>query len=421
MLALVSMFSRTCLLLSLFFSPSLPHSQAAPKHGWNRKEGAWPLACLVQLTVSAEKRASPVKRSRCAATATASIGSARRALQECSALPKEAASEPVVFPLDFASLHEAILHCGADAAAGEQAAGEGPKRSRLEHEETDRRSPPPGLTDRNHAAAQRAVRMRRVLVQYGYHELGDDAVAVSAAGAWSICGVGDVSGEVDLAQLHALAVRVSAASARSADSTQATGMVPQSLSVAEMMVEGPPAAPPQPPLQIPLPSFHYPLLPRDRYNVDEMLKQLACTSQPAPHRSFLPLPSFLRPRHPRVKQKSMNPFEPLMEEPEETQVVGRWRLGGATSGVVRDLCCLDPTGRSPKQPASTGMTAMMEIRGGPWLLEHTRLQCNAAAVLRLSSFARALCSRSVLEGATPPQLRVYAHHVAQARGRKCCL
>jgi hypothetical protein len=404
---------RMWLVLALVSTTTRPHSQAA-----QTRARAPPLACLVQLrgppVSAAEKRASPVKHGRCSATATASTGSARR---EGSALPKEAASEPVVFPLDCASLHEAILQCGADAAeaAGKQAAGEGPKRARLENEETDRRSPPPGLADRNHAtgaAAQRAVRMRRVLVQYGYHELGEDAVAVSAAGAWSICGVGDVSGEVDLAQLHALAVRVGAASNRSADGTQATGMVPQSLSVAEMMVEAPPAAPPQPPLQIPLPSFPYPLLPRDRYNVDEMLKELACTKQPemqlAPRPSFLPSPT-----RPRVKQKSINPFQPLIEEPEETQVVGRWRLGAATSGVVRDLCCLDPTGRSRKQTASTGMTAMMEIRGGPWLLQHTRLQCNAGAILRLSSFARALCSHSVLEGATPPQLRVYAYEVAR--------
>ena len=410
-LEVVQQQPRMWLLLALLSTTTRPHSQAAPT-----RARAPPLACMVQLRgppSAAEKRASPVKHGRCSATATASTGSTR---WEGSALPKEATSEPVVFPLDCASLHEAILQCGADAsvAAGEQAAGEGPKRAKLENEETDRCSPPPGLADRNHAAgaaAQRAVRMRRVLVQYGYHELGEDAVAVSAAGAWSICGVGDVSGEVDLAQLHALAVRVCAASNRSADGNQAKRMVSQSLSVAEMMVEAPPGAPPQPPLQIPLPSFPYPLLPRDRYNVDEMLKELACTRQPemqlAQQTSFLPSPT-----RPRVKQKSINPFQPLIEEPEETQVVGRWRLGAATSGVVRDLCCLDPTGRSRKQAASTGMTAMMEIRGGPWLLQHTRLQCNAGAILRLSSFAHALCSRSVLEGATPSQLCVYAYQVA---------
>ena len=203
--------------------------------------------------------------------------------------------------------------------------------------------------------------------------------------------------------------------------------------MAEMMVEGPPAAAPPPPLRIPLPSAPFPLLPRGRYNVAQMLKELACASQTA---ARPPLPrghggagacgalgysqeaeDKQVPEHcghqsasatppsrtrPRSKQTRINPFEALMQEPEETQVEGRWRLGEATSGVVRDLCCLYPVAGGRKQ------TAMMQIFGGPWLLEHTRLQSNGGAILRLCSLAHARCSRSVLEGAALPVLPLSA-------------
>jgi hypothetical protein len=353
-----------------------------------------------------------------------------------------------VFPLDCASLHEAILQCAGDdaaAAAEVQAAGECRKRGRREDMPPGLRSPSSEHADGTHAVSapvQRPARMRRVLVQYGYHCVGKDAVAVNAAGAWSICGLGDVSGEVDLAQLQSLAVRVRAASTLSSGATRTKGRVARSLSMAQMKVEGAPAAAASPPLGIPLPSSPFPLLPRGRYNVAQMLRELACTSQtavpsplarghdgagawgapgygqeasatPAPERwgdeSALAI-SAPRPREgPRSKQTRVNPFEALMQEPEETQVEGGWRLGEATSGVVRDLCCLLPVDHASQA------SALILVFGGPWLLQHTRLQSNGRAVLRLCSLARAHCSRSVLEGAALPLLPCGAHLAMRVR------
>ncbi len=356
------------------------------------------------------------KRSR-SPTVTARTGAAPR--------------QPVVFPLDCASLHEAILQCAggdADAAAEVQTAGECRKRGRQEDMPPGFCSPSSEHADSNRAAiahVKRPACMRRVLVQYGYHCVGEDAVAVNAAGAWSICGLGDVSGEVDLAQLQALAVRVRAASTLSSDATLAKGRVARSLSVAEMKVQGASAVAASPPLGIPLPCSTFPLLPSGRYNVAQMLEELACASQvaaPSPlarehggagacgapgcsqeaeasnaaeHWGKQSASAILAPRaRPGCKQTRINPFEALMQEPEETQVEGGWRLGEATSGVVRDLCCLLPVDHGRK------LSALMLVFGGPWLLEHTRLQSNGRAILRLCSMARAHCRRSVLEGAS---------------------
>ena len=174
-------------------------------------------------------------------------------------------------------------------------------------------------------------------------------------------------------------------------------------------------------LEIPLPNASWPLLPPDRYNVPQLLLQLACTAthtagqamsvglehQESGGASSCDLsptgmqgPDELK-AHKSAGQKikahkhiKSNPFDLVLEPPEETEVVGRWLLGGGTRGVLRELSCLDPL-----DPPAT-MASMLEIHGGPWLLENCRFQSNGGAVLRLSSVARALCLQSVIEGSS---------------------
>jgi hypothetical protein len=184
-------------------------------------------------------------------------------------------------------------------------------------------------------------------------------------------------------------------------------------------------------LEIPLPNASWPLLPPDRYNVPQLLLQLACTAthtagqamraglehhQASGGASSCDLGATARQgsagqelkAHKHAVQKikahkhvKSNPFDLVLEPPEETEVVGRWLLGDGTRGVLRELCCLDPL--DPDRGVK--LACMLEIHGGPWLLDHCRFQSNGGAVLRLSSVARALCLQSVIEGS--PSL----HHV----------
>jgi len=117
----------------------------------------------------------------------------------------------VVFPRDCSSLHEALLRCTTAVSAHENAVADSSngKRGRCEPSAAKHTGPPcvqeecsaPLLS----AAEQDAGCDKRLFVQFGHHEFGDDTLLVNARGTWSVRGIGDLSGAVDLLQLQALA------------------------------------------------------------------------------------------------------------------------------------------------------------------------------------------------------------------------
>lgn len=131
--------------------------------------------------------------------------------------------EQVVFPRDCSSLHEAILQCAAaDATAAstdEDVDARNGKRGRCEPSASWHIDPPVRKHSNDAvgpAEQQVAGCERRLFVQFGHHEVGDETLLVSTRGTWSICGIGDLSGVVDLALLQALASSFCAASSDTA-------------------------------------------------------------------------------------------------------------------------------------------------------------------------------------------------------------
>jgi hypothetical protein len=126
-------------------------------------------------------------------------------------------------------------------------------------------------------------------------------------------------------------------------------------------------------LEIALPNISWPLLPPDRFNSRQALlqMQLACdrlaqvgSSSSSSSCSKQSSPYKIR-THKHIKN---NPFDVLLQPPEETEVIGRWQMRAGTRGSLRQLYLLDPYDPFPR-PSS-----LMEVRGGLWELAHVRLQ-----------------------------------------------
>ena len=86
----------------------------------------------------------------------------------------------------------------------------------------------------------------------------------------------------------------------------------------------------------------------------------------------------------------------------ERQVEARWRLAAGTAGTVKELSCIDPY---DPDGSPARLAALFVIRGGPWMLTHTRLQSNGGAVVRVVAEGRGGCATSLLQGLDSRDLR----------------
>lgn len=318
--------------------------------------------------------------------------------------PREAAQEgagpeEVVYPRDCQSLPGAIRRCGIAAPAHAGGESRPIKRRRPEGEDE--------ATSRAHEEG--AEQVRRLLILYGRHEVEDEALSIRARGAWSVRGIGDLSGNLDLATLGSLMeARAAGGGApagneswhsgqeRKARIVRQTGGTHSAALEADGWSQGRC-------LDIAVANVTWPLLPPDRYNEDQVMMQLGC-ARPSDASQGLVAAS-ARPaawhsaKIKRHKQIKSNPFEVLLEPPHETQVAAAWLLAEGTHGVLADLACLLPW--DPTSPPG----ATIDVSGGPWVLESTRLECKGGVVLRLRLGALVRSSRSLLQGtllAIPP-------------------
>ena len=180
----------------------------------------------------------------------------------------------VVFPRDCTCLRAALRRCAGAAAdrelagwcdAGEQTAQPPSKRKRAP------------ISEQAHTGAGGPREACALLLEFGRHEVGEETLSVTGNHTWSIRGIGDVSGNVDMVALRELAAsreqlpgvacrpvvkiirqsdgRGAAAKAtQDEDSAWAGGRV----------------------LEIALPNITWPLLPTSRYDIQQTLRQLAC-------------------------------------------------------------------------------------------------------------------------------------------------
>jgi hypothetical protein len=273
------------------------------------------------------------------------------------------------------------------------------KRRRPEGEEDE-------ATSRAHE--QGTDQVRQLLILFGHHEVEGEALSIRARGAWSIRGIGDMSGNLDLATLGSLMEAQAAGGAAPTQNqswysgqerkVRIVGQTGSSLGAAG---DGGAEADWSQGrcLELPVANITWPLLPPDRYNEDQVMIQVGCARpRKGPGLGQGGAGQAARPigRQPariqRHKQIKSNPFEVLLQPPLETEVAAAWLLAEGTNGVLADLACLLPW--DPTSPPG----ATMDVSGGPWLLQDTRLECNGAAVLRLRLSARVRSSRSVLQG-----------------------
>jgi hypothetical protein len=125
--------------------------------------------------------------------------------------------EQVVFPHDRCSLQEAISLCSDIASRGRgQDVGTERENKRTRREEAASEPPNPrgaqdGSNDARAAGKESARTIKKLLVQFGHHEMGEEPLDIRGGGVWSISGLGDLSDQVDFAHLEALVAHMDAA------------------------------------------------------------------------------------------------------------------------------------------------------------------------------------------------------------------
>jgi hypothetical protein len=257
----------------------------------------------------------------------------------------------VVFPYDCGDFHEAIQRCDAecDVKGMHDGIEQQVKRKRYERSSSE-------LPTKQEIEKERRglTRIRKLLVQYGRHEVGEDAIDIRTSGEWSISGIGDLSDEVDLALLQTLVAHIDAFAARNKNATSSSALaalqqrVSAKCSVIAQIIappqgRGAAAADPSDStwgsgrmLEIALPNISWPLLPPDRFNSRQALlqMQLACDSLAQVGSSSSSISSSSKQSSPYKirthKHIKNNPFDVLLQPPEETEVMGRWQMRAGT-------------------------------------------------------------------------------------------
>ena len=271
----------------------------------------------------------------------------------------------VVFPYDCGDFHEAIQRCDAecDVKGMHDGIEQQVKRKRYERSSSE-------LPTKQEIEEERKglTRIKKLLVQYGRHEVGEDAIDIRTSGEWSISGIGDLSDEVDLALLQTLVAHIDTFAARNKNATSSSALaalqqrVSAKCSVIAQIIappqgRGAAAADPSDStwgsgrmLEIALPNISWPLLPPDRFNSRQALlqMQLACDSLANTTTPFAQVGSrsssssssstqsspYKIRTHKHIKN---NPFDVLLQPPEETEVIGRWQMRAGTRGALRQL------------------------------------------------------------------------------------
>ena len=141
----------------------------------------------------------------------------------------------------------------------------------------------------------------------------------------------------------------------------------------------------------------WPLVPPERFDEKQLMLEMGCRLANATCIAGTPPPAPTKIK--RHKQIKSNPFDLMLQTPQDTEVAGRWQLAQGTHGRLCELACLLPFDPPGPGGAAAHDWATLDVSGGPWQLKSTRLECNAGLVLRVGARARVSCSQSLVQGA----------------------
>ena len=247
----------------------------------------------------------------------------------------------VVFPRDCTCLRVALRRCAGAAADRELAGGCDAGGQTAQPPSKRKRAP---ISEQAHTGAGGPRESCALLVEFGRHEVGEETLSVTGNHTWSIRGIGDVSGNVDIVALRELAA------SRECYGEQLPGVACRPVAKIIRQSDGRGAAAKATQdedsawaggqvLEIALPNTTWPLLPASRYDIQQTLRQLACVGA-GEGQDDTEWRANARGRHDAVmalahsaaggrgpirairahKHIRDNPFELVLQAPEETEV-----------------------------------------------------------------------------------------------------